>query len=41
MACQAMLDRLQALNLIAWTRGVTTIDVTVASGAGQAIVDGP
>lgn len=40
-AFQAMLDRLQALNLIAWTRELSTIDVTVASGAGQAIVDGP
>jgi hypothetical protein len=40
-AFQAMLDRLQALNLIAWSRSAGTIDVTVASGAGRAIVDGP
>jgi hypothetical protein len=40
-AFQAMLDRLQALNLIAWTREPTTIDVTVASDAGRAIVGGP
>jgi hypothetical protein len=39
-AFQAMLDRLQALNLIAWTREPTTIDVTVASDAGRAIVNG-
>jgi hypothetical protein len=40
-AFQAMLDRLQALNLIAWSREATTIDITVASDAGQAIVNGP
>ena len=40
-AFQAMLDRLQALNLIAWTREPSTIDVTVASDAGRAIVNGP
>jgi hypothetical protein len=40
-AFQAMLDRLQALNLIAWSRGQTTIEVTVASDASQAIVNGP
>jgi hypothetical protein len=40
-AFQAMLDRLQALDLIAWSREPTTIDVTVASDAGRAIVDGP
>jgi hypothetical protein len=40
-AFQAMLDRLQALNLIAWERAPTTIDVTVASDASRAIVDGP
>jgi hypothetical protein len=40
-AFQAMLDRLQALNLIAWFREPTTIDVTVASDAGHAIVNGP
>ena len=41
LAFQAVLDRLQALNLIAWTRSAAAIDVTVASGAGRAIVDGP
>jgi hypothetical protein len=41
VAFQAMLDRLQALNVIAWTREPTTIDVTVASDAGRVIVDGP
>jgi len=41
VAFQAMLDRLQALNLIAWTRESATIDVTVASDAGHAIVNGP
>jgi soluble lytic murein transglycosylase-like protein len=40
-ALQAMLDRLQALNLIAWTRYAGTIEVTVAAGASRAIVDGP
>jgi hypothetical protein len=32
-AFQAVLDRLQALNLIAWARAGTVIDVTVASDA--------
>jgi hypothetical protein len=41
VAFQAMLDRLQALDLIAWERTPTTIDITVASGASRAIVDGP
>ncbi len=41
VAFQAMLDRLQALDLIAWERTPTTIDITVASGASHAIVDGP
>jgi hypothetical protein len=41
LAFQAMLDRLQALNLIAWVREPTTIDVTVAADAGRAIVNGP
>jgi Transglycosylase SLT domain len=41
VAFQAMLDRLQALNVIAWSREPTTIDVTVASDAGRVIVDGP
>jgi hypothetical protein len=40
-AFQAMLDRLQALNLIAWSRGQDTIDITVASDASRAIVSGP
>jgi len=40
-AFQAVLDRLQALNLIAWTRTLDTIDVTVASDAAKAIVNGP
>jgi hypothetical protein len=40
VAFQAMLDRLQALNLIAWTRSPATIDVTVASDAGRTIVGG-
>ena len=30
-----MLDRLQSLNLIAWTREPADIDVTVASDAGS------
>ncbi|HEY1508375.1 MAG TPA: hypothetical protein VGF93_05200 [Solirubrobacteraceae bacterium] len=41
VAFQAMLDRLQALNLIAWERFTSVIEVTVASDAGHAIVDGP
>jgi hypothetical protein len=41
LAFQAMLDRLQALNLIAWERTPETIDITVASDASHAIVDGP
>ena len=41
VAFQAMLDRLQALDLIAWERTPMTIDITVASGASHAIVDGP
>jgi hypothetical protein len=41
VAFQAMLDRLQALNLIAWSRRARTIDVTVAADASRAIVDGP
>ena len=40
-AFQAMLDRLQALNLIAWERFSSVIEVTVASDAARAIVDGP
>jgi hypothetical protein len=34
-AFQAMLDRLQSLNLIAWTRQPAEIDVTVASDAAS------
>jgi hypothetical protein len=40
-AFQAVLDRLQALNLIAWARTPATIDVTVASGASSYLVHGP
>jgi Transglycosylase SLT domain len=40
-AFQAMLDRLQALNVIAWTRSLATIRVVVASDASKVIVDGP
>jgi Transglycosylase SLT domain len=36
-AFQAMLDRLQALNLIAWARRPDTIEITVASDAAGAI----
>jgi hypothetical protein len=39
-AFQAMLDRLQALNVIAWTRAGSTIEITVASDASHVIVDG-
>lgn len=40
-AFQAMLDQLQALDLIAWVRTSTTIDITVASDAEEVIVRGP
>ncbi len=40
-ALQAMLDRLQALNLIAWQRFPSVIEVTVAADAAQALVHGP
>ena len=40
-AFQAMLDRLQALNLIAWERFPSEIEITVASDASQALVHGP
>jgi hypothetical protein len=40
-AFQAMLDVLQSLDLIAWVRGPTTIDITVASDAGSLTVNGP
>ena len=39
-AFQAMLDRLEALNLIAWQRYPEEIEVTVASDAGRAIGGG-
>jgi hypothetical protein len=39
-ALQAMLDRLQALNLIAWTRYPGDIEVTVASDAARVIAHG-
>jgi hypothetical protein len=35
-----MLDRLEALNLIAWQRYPSEIEVTVASDADRVIVDG-
>jgi soluble lytic murein transglycosylase-like protein len=41
VAFQAMLDRLQALNLIAWERFSSEIEITVASDASQALVHGP
>jgi hypothetical protein len=41
VALQAMLDRLQALNLIAWVRTPAVIQVTVAGDASKVIVDGP
>ena len=40
-AFQAMLDRLQALDLIAWERFPSEIEITVASDASQALVHGP
>jgi hypothetical protein len=40
-ALQAMLDRLQALNMIGWARTSTTIDATVASDASRVLVNGP
>jgi hypothetical protein len=39
-ALQAMLDRLQALNLIGWTKYPGEIEVTVASDAAAAIAHG-
>jgi Transglycosylase SLT domain len=39
-ALQAMLDRLQSLNLIAWQRYPDQIEVTVASDADRAISEG-
>ncbi len=40
-AFQAMLDRLQALNVIAWERFPSEIEVTVAPDASQVLVHGP
>jgi soluble lytic murein transglycosylase-like protein len=40
-ALQAMLDRLQALNLIAWERFPAEIEVTVAGDAARVIAAGP
>ena len=40
-ALQAMLDRLQALDLIAWERFPSEIEITVAPDASQALVHGP
>lgn len=40
-AFQAMLDRLQALNVIAWQRFPSEIEVAVASDASQVLVHGP
>lgn len=39
-AFQAMLDRLQALDLIAWIRGTRTIEITVAPDADRVIAHG-
>jgi hypothetical protein len=41
LAFQAMLDRLQALNVIAWQRYTSEIEVTVSAGASRVIVNGP
>jgi hypothetical protein len=41
LAFQALLDRLQSLDLIAWQRYPSEIEVTVASDAAQALVSGP
>lgn len=38
---QAMLDRLQALNVIAWERFPSEIEITVAPDASQVLVNGP
>ncbi len=40
-AVQAMLDRLQSLNLVAWQRYPSVIEVTVAADASRVIVNGP
>ncbi|MGH2844132.1 MAG: hypothetical protein ACRDKL_11200, partial [Solirubrobacteraceae bacterium] len=39
-AFQFVLDRLQDLNLIAWIRGATTIEITVAPDAERALAHG-
>jgi hypothetical protein len=39
-ALQFVLDRLQALNLIAWIRGDSTIEITVAPDAGVVLAHG-
>jgi hypothetical protein len=39
-AFQAMLDQLQSLNLIAWIRGTSTIEITVAPDADKVIANG-
>jgi Transglycosylase SLT domain len=39
-AFQFVLDRLQALNLIAWIRGTSTIEITAAPDAGSIIAHG-
>jgi hypothetical protein len=36
-----MLDRLQALDVIAWQRFPSEIEITVASDASQVLVHGP
>lgn len=41
LAFQAMLDRLQALNLIAWQRLPSVIEITVAADAGRVMLSGP
>jgi hypothetical protein len=39
-AFQSMLDRLQSLNLIAWIRGTSTIEITVAPDADSVLAHG-
>jgi hypothetical protein len=41
VAFQAMLDRLQALNVLAWVRTPENIEITVSSDASRVIADGP
>lgn len=40
-AFQTVLDRMQSLNLIAWSRSSQTIDVTVSSDAASYLIHGP